>query len=177
MRRALSNEDGEAPYVVSRGELYKIESSLVWSDVAEFDELTRKILFDSPGIASTERYFVRIDQLYAGDLLAGIKCDPYLIRMRHSFRATYLDSLIMASKRMLDGDNVPAALWFARKALEMETGREDVYQTLMLAQQRAGQRTSAMETFFVCKQYLDNVLGIPLSKKTVRIYESLLADD
>lgn len=177
MRHALANPDGETPYLVTRGELYKIDSSLVWSDVAEFDDLTKKILFDSTGLLNIERYFMRIDQLYAGDMLAGIKCDPYLLRMRERFRATYIDALLMASRRTLEYGNIPAALWFARKALEMETGREDVYQALMTAQQCAGQRTSAMETFFVCKHYLDNVLGIPLSRKTLRIYESLLAGE
>ncbi len=177
MKRALCNSNGEAPYVVSRGELYKVDSNLVWSDVAEFDELTKKILFDSPNTMNIERSFMRVEQLYSGDLMSGIKCDPYLIRMKNRFRATYIDSILMASRIMLDNNNIPAALWFARKALEIETGREDIYQTLMLAQQRAGQRTSAMETFFICKKYLDNVLGIPLSKKTIHIYESLLAGE
>ncbi len=177
MKRALRNSNGEAPYVVSRGELYKVDSNLVWSDVAEFDELTKKILFESPKNINIERCFMRVEQLYSGDLMAGIKCDPYLIRMKNRFRATYIDSILMASKIMLENNNIPAALWCARKAMEMETGREDIYQALMLAQQRAGQRTSAMETFFVCKRYLDNVLGIPLSKKTIHIYESLLAGE
>lgn len=177
MRKALRNSSGECPYVIARGELYRIDSSRVWSDVAEFDELTKKMLFESHTQDEVEQLYLRIDQLYSGDFLAGVKCDQYLLRMRERYRDTYIDALLMASRKLLEIGNAPGALWFARKAFEMESAREDVYQTLMLAQIEAGQRTSAMETFFVCKKYLDQELGLPLSKKTLELYQRLLDGD
>lgn len=177
MRRALGNRDGECPYVVARGELYRVDSSKVWSDVQEFDELTKRMLFEDHAQEEVERLYMRIDQLYSGEFMAGIKCDAYLLRMRERYRDTYVDALLMASRKILDDGNAPGALWFARKAFEMEAGREDVYQTLMMAQMEAGQRTSAMETFFICKRYLDQELGIPLSKKTLKLYQRLLDGD
>ena len=173
-KSALRNSDGESPYIISRGELYRINADLVESDVEEFDILARKMLFGAKTPAEIEKLFVRMDQIYCGDILDGLKCDQYLMLMRERYRSTFVDAMLTASRSMMKSENLAGSLWFARKALSMEAKREDVYQVLMEAQLRSGQRTSAMETFFTCKEFLTNELGISLSKKTLDIYTKLL---
>lgn len=174
VRRVVEDESGALPYLTASKSMYRINTDLVESDIYEFDVLARKMLFNALDQKSLSQQFTRMEQIYSGDLLAGLKCDPYLERLRRRYRDTYVDVLIAAANRLLGEGETPGALWFARKALNVETKREDVYQTLMLAQCAAGQRTSAMETYFMCKDALDAALGIPLSRKTVEIYERLL---
>ena len=177
LKRTIANEYGECPYIVCNRSLYKIDPALVDSDVRQFDELTRKVLFGKPTARSMRRIFVKLDQLYAGDLLAGVKCDDYLSGLRDRYRDTYVDSLIAASSTYVDSRDFGEALWFARKAMSIDSKREDVYRALMIAQGLSGQRVSAMQTFFKCKEYLDSELGLPLSKKTIDIYQKLIKDD
>jgi len=177
VRRTLERAGSSSDYVSASNCMYRINTDLVESDVYEFDVLTRKMLFNNLNDKSLAQHIARMEQIYAGDLLSGTTCDPYLARMRRRYRDTYIDVLTFASQRALvHGDNA-GALWFARKALNMENRREDVYQTLMRAQAAAGQRIPAMETFFMCKSYLDEELGVPLSRRTIELYERLLNDE
>jgi DNA-binding SARP family transcriptional activator len=58
----------------------------------------------------------------------------------------------------------------------LDSTREDVYRELMDVQLDAGQRTSAMQTYFSCKRYLSDELGILPSRKTTALYQDLLMD-
>ncbi len=177
LRRALRNQLGSSPYIRSSGTLYSIDSDLVESDVQEFDILVREVLFGRHNEQGLEEIFVRMDEVYIGDLLAGLKCDSVLLRLRSRYRDTYVDALLSGTRAMMEMDNGAAALWFARKAISLDSHREDVYQTLMLAQAFNGQRTAAMNTFFLCKEHLDKELGIEVSRRTSDIYERLLQDN
>ena len=177
VRRTLERAVESSDYVSAGKSMYRINTDLVESDVYEFDVLTRKMLFNNLNDRSMAQHIARMEQIYTGELLSGTPCDPYLMRMRNRYRDTYIDVLIFASQReLVQGDNA-SALWFARKALNLENRREDVYQTLMRAQAAAGQRIPAMETFFMCKSYLDDELGVPLSRRTIELYERLLNDE
>lgn len=177
IRRMLERTVSSSAYVSSSKSMYRINADLVESDVYEFDVLTRKMLFNNLSDTSMAQHITRMEQIYTGELLSGMTCDPYLLRLRNRYRDTYIDVLIFASQRTLGHGDHASALWFARKALNMENRREDVYQTLMQAQAAAGQRIPAMETFFACKSYLDDELGVPLSRKTIELYERLLNDE
>ncbi len=177
VKRALKNKNGDCPYVISNGSLYRIDPILVESDVQEFDYLARYILFHKISEKEMSDIFVRMDQIYSGDMLTGTECDAYMERVRERYRHTYIDALLAASEIMLESGNNGGALWFSRKAFSLETQREDVYQILMKSQGMSGQRTAAMETFFLCKRYLDEQLGATLSKKTIELYEKILNDE
>ncbi len=177
VRRAVGSGDGEISFVRGNRTLYSIDPTLVASDVHEFDLLARQALFGKLSKEELVRVFVRMDQLYTGDILAGLKCDSHLTMLRERYKDTYVDALISGAKALLEQGNAPGALWFARRAFCMNSTREDVYQTLMHTQALAGQRTAAMETFFLCKDYLDSELGVSVSRKTIDIYERLLSED
>ena len=84
------------------------------------------------------------------------------------------DALTSAAARLSDSGEPISAMWFAREALSRDTLREDAYETLMRAQIAAGQRSSALNTFFQCKKMLSEELGIDPSIRTQRLYESIL---
>lgn len=165
------------PYVICNATNYRIDNRIVKSDVEEFDILAKRVLFEKVDEQTLRWIFKRMDQLYVGDLLAGVQCDGYLELQRERYRGTFVDVLLAASEAMMAAGDNSAALWFARRALGVEPEREDVYQTLMRAQDIAGQRTAAMGTYFECIQVLDTRLGIGPSRKTVELYENLLDDE
>ncbi|MCR5846438.1 MAG: hypothetical protein K6G78_07770 [bacterium] len=177
LKRITEGVADSSKYFINYGTIYRINSRYVKSDVQEFDLLARKLVFTKLDRESLIETFFRMDELYTGDVLSGLRCDDYTMRMRDRYRNTYVDMLISSSRAFIDLKDSSMALWFARKALSIDSTREDVFQTLMMAQGIAGQRTAGMETYFMCKRYLDENLGISLSHKTIEIYEKLLNDE
>ena len=76
--------------------------------------------------------------------------------------------------RLVEAGEVRGGLWFAREALKHDRSREDAYTALMEAQIAAGQRTAALETYFACRRYLTNELGIDPSLRTVQLYRDII---
>lgn len=177
VKRAVTPRGDTRPFVINSGMLYSINSDLVTSDVEEFDALARRMLFGEVGVQEVREICLEMDRLYIDDLLSGIKCDPQLESMRKRYRDTYIDVLVMAAEIMLAAGDVMASLWFARKALSLETRREDVYQTLMRSQGMSGQRTAVMQTFSDCKRNLLLELGVKPSKKTIDLYNQLMREN
>ncbi|MGI6216167.1 MAG: AfsR/SARP family transcriptional regulator [Coriobacteriales bacterium] len=176
LRKTLKR-GGSASYVIGHDSLYKIDSNLVESDIQDFDRITKEVLFKKCDRNRLDEMIVQLDTLYCGDILAGAQCDSYLERLRRRYKATFVDVLLLAADSMLKRGNTAGALWYSRRAFEVDSRREDVYQMLMISQGCSGQRSAAMETFFICKEYLDDELGISLSRKTLDIYDHLLNDD
>lgn len=177
MRHALSNDDGHCPYVANTGALCKIDNRYVTSDVEAFERLSRHILFEKTDLVGLVQAFLEMERLYRGDLLSGQVIDDRIAGSQARYRSLLIDAMLAATRHLIDMNDSVSALWFARKALELDSSREDVYCTLMYAQSIAGQRTSAIETFFACKRYLADELGIMPSQKTIRLYEQLISDD
>ena len=85
-----------------------------------------------------------------------------------------MDALVSASAQLVGAGEVRGGLWFAREALKHDKSREDAYTTLMEAQIAAGQRTAALDTYFACRRYLADELGIDPSAHTVRLYRDII---
>lgn len=66
------------------------------------------------------------------------------------------------------------ALWFAKKAKEIDRNREDAYELIMKAQSALHLRSSAFSTYFECRDALDVSYGIKPSDGLQSIYKSLL---
>lgn len=85
-----------------------------------------------------------------------------------------VDALVAAAERLVAADDAQEGLWFARAALRRDRTREDAYTALMRAQIAAGQRTSALETYFECRRFLTTELGIDPSLATMELYRSII---
>ena len=177
VKRAVTPRGDNRAFVINSGMLYSVNGDLVTSDVEEFDALARRVLFGEVSVREVRELCLEMDRLYVDDLLSGIKCDAQLESIRKRYRDTYIDVLVMAAEIMLAANDVMAALWFARKALSLETRREDVYQALMRSQGMSGQRTAVMQTFCDCKRNLQLELGVKPSKKTIELYNQLMREN
>jgi DNA-binding SARP family transcriptional activator len=177
VRRALRDEGGGCPYVRNDGNLYRADPALVASDAEELERVAKRVLLGGLDDGALTCALMRLEELYAGDLLEGAGGGPAVERAAKRCRGMATDAYVSAAAAMLGRRNFPAALWFARKALDTDGRREDVYRTLMEVQSAAGQRTCALETYFSCKDYLDKELGLSLSRKTIELYERVISGE
>lgn len=177
LRKALSLPGGECPYLIRLQYGCKLDSRTVVSDVAEFDALCNRLLFDPPDVEVWSGIYSRLDELYRGDLLPSESRNEYIVRQREEYRSRLIDALVAASARLFEQGKVPAALWFAHAAVRKDETREDAYTVLMQAQIASGQRTAALDTFFACKRYLSDELGIDPSPRTLMLYGSIIEEE
>jgi DNA-binding SARP family transcriptional activator len=63
---------------------------------------------------------------------------------------------------------------FAREALVHDSRREDCYVTLMKSQMKLGQQAAALDTFFECKAFLNDELGIDPSAELTQLYREII---
>lgn len=76
--------------------------------------------------------------------------------------------------KLVEAGEVRQGLWFARAALSRDKSREDAYAAVMRAQIASLQRSAALETYFSCRKFLSNDLGIDPSAETMRLYHSII---
>ena len=175
LKKALSNDTGECPYLVRHQASCMLDSRYVKTDVEEFEALCRKLLFDAPNLAEWMEIFGRLQDQYSAALLPSEVENEYIVAARERYRLRLADAYVSAAGRLCDAGEPQAALWFAKAAFEQSSGREDAYYVLMRAQILAGQRTLAVETFHAYKDYLRDELGMDPSERMMKLYMSVIA--
>lgn len=168
---------GKIPYIERKGEFCRINPQLVSSDVAEFEKLTRRLLTEREDSSTLLDVFAQIESLYRGALTPSELNIEHITAQRSRFSAMYTDAMISAVDYALKIGDSKVALWFARKAMEEDGEREDVFYALIRAQVASGQRCSAIKTFFQCKEFLRENLGLDPSKEVTELYEQLITID
>ncbi|MDR2587339.1 MAG: hypothetical protein LBC23_03645 [Coriobacteriales bacterium] len=176
LNRLLAGEVGPSPYLTNNRGLCRLEPSYVKSDVWEFEQLSRTFLFEQGSIEARVEAVYRLEQLYRGDILSGCGLDASMQVAQQRYRSILVDVMLEASKLFSQQGNETNAVWFARRAYDTDPSREDVYRVLMDMQNKAGQRTNALRTYFDCKRFLSEELGIMPSHKTTALYQELILD-
>lgn len=170
--------DGSCPYLVRDRDGCRLDPALFTTDVTEFEDLTRHLLFgDAAGFGSWKTLYEKVAGPFSGDLLPLERDNDTICALRSRFAIEMIDSLIAASRHLRLAGEPQGALWFAREALQRDATREDAYAVLMEAQMAAGQRTAALDTFFSCRTYLSETLGLDPSTQLMVLYQTLLEDD
>ncbi|MDR3135963.1 MAG: hypothetical protein LBU07_00770 [Coriobacteriales bacterium] len=164
-------------YIERRGQLYLLNLEFVDCDVYRFEQLARLVLFGDLSLDEQQQAAQEMETLYAGQLMADTSADGFLRDRQQHFKNLMVDSLLLITRALRDGHHQPQALYFARAAYEIDDSREDVYRELMDVQYESGQRTSAMQTYFSCKRYLSEELGILPARSTTALYQDLLLDN
>ncbi len=174
LRKAVSDSDGECPYLVRHQTSCMVDVRYVHSDVEEFEGLCRTLMFEAPDPRGWMSVFERLSSGFFCDLLPSETDNLYIIGMRTKFKARTVDACVTGANRLCDIDEPQSALWFAHAAHELDKNREDVYYALMRAQMMSGRRTSAMETYFAYLKFMGEELGLEPSGRIVRLYDELL---
>lgn len=168
---------GETPYIERNGEYCRVDPRFVHSDVAEFEQLARHLLIADQESNYLLDTYAKMEVLYRGSLMPTEKNIRAINAQRERYRAMYIDAMIAATRCALQSNDSRVALWFARKAMEEDQSREDVYRTLMKAQIAAGQRCTAIKTYHVCREYMQGAYGLDPSLETRELYSSLITND
>lgn len=170
--------EGRCPYLIRDRYGCRIDAALCTSDIAEFDSLSRQLLFGpASGALAWEHVLFQIQEAFGSPLLPAEGDCEAVDAFRERFATEMVDGLVAASSRLRRSGEPQGALWFAREALRRDRTREDVYAALMRAQMASDQRSAAVDTFFTCRDFLSDSLGLDPSPSLQGLYQSLLEGD
>lgn len=173
LKRALTYGDA-CPYLIRSQTGCSLDARYLSTDMEGFDALCSSLVFGLGGSSSWEDAYALATTQFSGELLPfESECD-YIGDARERCRNRLVDGLIAASIRLGRVDERTGSLWFAREALRRDGRREDVYITLMEAQIAANQRGPALDTYFRCRRFLAEDLGIDPSPRLVELYRSII---
>ncbi|OUO90480.1 SARP family transcriptional regulator [Gordonibacter sp. An230] len=174
LRRALTTPEGTCPYLIRQQNGLKLDARLLATDVTQLEEVCRSLLFEPPSFGGWTHVCLQVDERFSEDLLPSDDDNEAIAALRTDYRSRLVDALVSASTRLVAAGAAQEGLWFARAALQRDHTREDAYTALMGAQIAAGQRTAALETYFSCRRFLADGLGIDPSLETMRLYHSII---
>lgn len=172
-----SDRKRKCPYVESLGGVCRSVRDHVRTDVGAFDdEVARARAATASGNrgAALSSYRALVD-IYQGELLPGDLYDDWFGPLREHYRIEFIDAMVSATRILLDEGDPFTALMYARRALQQDSSREDLYQQVLRCQIAAGQRSSAIDTYMVCKARLSEDLGLDPSPETRALYGDILA--
>ncbi len=180
MKAALVGEADKGapcPYIESVGGVCRTVRDAVRTDVDEFENLliaAREA--EAAGQPSTAlRAYERIADLYRGDLLPGDVYDDWFATLRDHYRSSFVDAMLRATALLMTADDPGNAIIYARRAIQSDPFREDLFQAALRCQIAAGQRSSAIDTYFQCRDNLAEELGLDPSVETRALYDQILA--
>lgn len=162
------------PYLISTQTGYKLDSRFVVADAQRFDELCKDLLFGRDDRDVWEELYEQVSGDFAEDLLPEVVGNAYIDSIRLRLRTQLVDGLVEASNRMERTGETRGAIWFAREALRRDSSREDAYIALMEAQIASNQRGAALDTYFECRRFLSEQLGIDPSRRVIELYRSVI---
>ncbi|MFR5828827.1 MAG: AfsR/SARP family transcriptional regulator, partial [Adlercreutzia equolifaciens] len=132
--RSLLSQQGSCPYLIRSRYGCRLDPDLFESDLDEFEELIRCLLFGPADDMAWERAIATIQGSFGSVLLpTERKCEAIVV-FRDRLDAEFVDGLVAASRRLLVRGELQGALWLAREAFQRDAGREDAAAALMRAQ-------------------------------------------
>lgn len=156
-----------ARWVSRRDDYYSLpwspELSLDWQDFEKF-----LALGDSP------RNLEQALQLVQGELLADFANSDWAQPLRESWRNSYLLSATRLAQSLLQSNQSERCLALAHSILEYERCWEDGYRLLMQAHLQQGRAAQATLVYDLCREVLQQELGVEPSQQTEELYAKAL---
>ena len=131
-------------------------------------------MFGPEQSVSWEVLYSQVSEEFSEELLPSLVDNDQINLLRDKCRESLVDGLVATSSRLNGLGEPRGALWFAREAIRRDDKREDAYIALMEAQISANQRGGALETYFSCRKFLSEDLGIDPSMKVIELYRSII---
>lgn len=155
---------------------FGINRQLVDSDIDKIDKLCSDM---SMGPLDPNTWYECVEnnkRLFESDLLPSETENKMICEKRSQFKNKVVDSYIGASKRLLEIGEERQSLWFAQRAIERDSKREDAYINLMEVQIVCEQRSPALNTYRACSEYLKNEFNIEPSAKMKKMYKKAMSE-
>ncbi|MEM7111332.1 MAG: BTAD domain-containing putative transcriptional regulator [Chloroflexota bacterium] len=101
--------------------------------------------------------------------------DDWLTNTREWLHRLAEESLEKLIAYHIESQNWSAAESHAQRLLNFDPWREDIHRQLMQIYWSQGQRSAALAQYDICRQLLDDELGVPPEAETTAVYEQILA--
>jgi predicted ATPase/DNA-binding SARP family transcriptional activator/Tfp pilus assembly protein PilF len=187
LRKILPNKEGHPPFlIVDRQTAQFNVNSDHWMDVAEYRSINTACKVHrhrkSDRCLPCFWRFRKMIDLYKGDFLAQFHAsdsnylNDWVILTRESLhRAAYdaLDKLISAAEQ---SGEIAQGIDYAWRQVAHDPWREESHAVLMRLLGENGQRSAALSQYEHCRSILLEELGVEPARKTVQLYERILAD-
>lgn len=167
VRRALA--DGSSTIIVSESDVLLLEPEVAEIDVDLFERLNE---------TGTPDGLKQAAALYQGDFLEGTNLadGPFadwsmVERMRLREQAHDVFSKLLATR--LDSGRTEPAIDMAIRLLALDPLQEHVHRCLMHLYLEQGRRGAALEQYAVCRNTLDQELGVRPEPETERLYQRI----
>lgn len=164
----------KAHYLKKTSGGFYLDEDLCRCDIQVLDQLCIDLTFSmSPNINWAELYVPLVGR-FTKPLLAQIRNNSRAEEFREGYKHKLADALTCAGQTMLNNEDAKSCLWFAREAKHLTPNREDVYLLIMKAQNLLCQRTEAISTYFECKDFMKNELGLAPAKSMQMLYKEII---
>ena len=176
IRNAIGDRHATPPFLhITRQTLQFNKISPASVDVTQFSELTASVnQFHPEALAEAV-------PLYQGPFLDGFSLpdspdfEEWLLVTREQLARQMQESLQQLTTYHENQGAYQAALPFAWRWVELDSWREDAYQSLMRLLAYTGQRSLALIQYETCRQVLARELGVEPAPETIALYDKILA--
>ncbi|MFN2198437.1 MAG: ATP-binding protein, partial [Anaerolineales bacterium] len=186
LRGAIHDREVDPPHLlITHHELQLNPDSDFWLDTDQFETVTMSCLRHHPGDlqlceACLQRLLPAVE-LFRGEFLAGLSLpdclefDWWLLARQEIYHHLALEALDRLARHFEQARDYLQVSRYAQKAIELEPWRESSHRIKMRALANTGNPQEALHQFGTCKQILNQELGIDPSRKTIRLYQKIIA--
>ena len=118
--------------------------------------------------------FTNAINLYQGDYL-GEMDGTWILAERERLTQAYKDAILKLTNLQWQSGNFEVVLALCKQALQVDPCQEAVYRQAMRVYAAQGNKADIMRQFQTCKKTLKSELDAPVSAKTLRLYQQLIA--
>jgi DNA-binding SARP family transcriptional activator/predicted ATPase len=183
LRMAIGDRHASPPFLlVTRTTIALDPESDYWLDVDAFTAALEAVRSHAhPSVETCATCAERLTEAVAlcrGEFLDGLALDSalfeeWMVVERERLHGQMLEALgHLAAYREAQGA-YEEAMYYARRALELEPWREEAHRALMRALALGGQRSAALAQYEACRDVLREELGVEPAEATSALYERI----
>jgi DNA-binding SARP family transcriptional activator len=176
LRRLIKSDD----IVQLQERRLSLDLTRCWVDVRELEGLIETVdrAWKNGGPSRDAGQALRLSDkalgLYRGHFLPNDSSHAWALSSRERLRSKVLRLILRAGVHWEQRREWQKAVEIFQKGLEVDGLAEEFYQHLMVCYQELGQRAEAVSTYNRCRILLLSSLGIPPSRKTEDLYQSIM---
>jgi predicted ATPase/DNA-binding SARP family transcriptional activator len=147
-----------------------------WLDVEQFEATVK----DTSGSPDIDQLQIGVD-LYQGDFLEGFylrktpEFEEWTLAQRARLRELAIQALYSLGAHYTEqgASGRATAIDFTTRLLALEPWREEAHRQMMLLRALDGQRSAALAQYEICRQALEEELGVEPGEETTTLYERI----
>jgi len=176
LRKGLRQTTASFSHILFQDECYLFNPDLrIWVDSEAFiKHLTAAQTLERHGeLVAAIREYRAAEALYQGDFLGEDRYQDWLMPLRQSLQADYLNLLDRLSRYYLDQEEYDLCVTMCDKMLAVDSCREEAHCRLMRCYSQQRQPYLALRQYHLCVKALKEDLDVPPAQTTTALYEQI----